>query len=107
MEICMTAEEFAANSISKYNRRREGAKAYMIAHINYALNNFSGKCAKTMAKLCCTLEFLEICESVVEWLEIVDEIQMELVKLGYSVHWEADTDGDWSGILTMEVPIRD
>lgn len=103
MEICMTAEEFAANSISKYNRRREGAKYYMIAHVNDALNNFSGKSAKVLVKLYCTPEFQAVCESAVEWLKVVDEVQEELVQKGFRTEWETYEDGSWSGKLTIEV----
>lgn len=37
MEICMTAEEFARDSLSKYNAVRQECKDEMIDRVNWAL----------------------------------------------------------------------
>lgn len=107
MEICMTAKEFVANSISRYNRCREDAKDSTILYINLALKEFSGKDAKVTVPLACPHNFRNLCGNATEWRDIVDEIQKELVQKGFHSTWELLPNTMWMGKLTVEVSNND
>lgn len=107
MEICMTAEEFAKNSLSKYNAVRQECKDEMIDRINWALGEFAGRCAKVTVKIECSESFRDICADTTEWLDVVDEIQEELVQKGFRSTLISDYDVRWASKLTVEVSNND
>lgn len=107
MEICMTAEEFAKNSLSKYNAVRQECKDEMIDRINWALREFAGRCAKVTVKIECSESFRDICADTTEWLDVVDEIQEELVQKGFRSTLISDYDVRWASKLTVEVSNND
>lgn len=107
MEICMTAEEFARDSLSKYNAVRQECKDEMIDQINWALREFAGRCAKVTVKIECSKNFHYICADTTEWLDVVDEIQEELVQKGFRSTLISDYDVRWASKLTVEVSNND
>lgn len=107
MEICMTAEEFARNSLSKYNAVRQECKDEMIDRINWALREFAGRCAKVTVKIECSESFRDICADTTEWLDVVYEIQKELVQKGFRSTLISDYDVRWASKLTVEVSNND
>lgn len=107
MEICMTAEEFAANSISKYNKCREDIKDSMICDINTALKEYAGRDAKVTVPLACPNNFRNLCGNVTEWLDIIDEILKELTQKGFRFTWELLPNTTWVGKLAVEVSNND
>lgn len=107
MEICMTAEEFARDSLSKYNAVRQECKDEMIDRINWALREFAGRCAKVTVKIECSESFRDICADTTEWLDVVDEIQEELVQKGFRSTLISDYDVRWASKLTVEVSNND
>lgn len=107
MEICMTAEEFARDSLSKYNAVRQECKDEMIDQINWALREFAGRCAKVTVKIECSKNFRYICANTTEWLDVVDEIQEELVQKGFRSTLISDYDVRWASKLTVEVSNND
>ena len=107
MEICMTAKEFAASSINKYNKRREDVKDSAIFDINAALKEYASKDAKVTIPLACPHNFRGLCGDVTEWLNIVDEIQKELVQKGFRSTWKTLPKATWTGELTVEVSNND
>lgn len=108
MEICMTAEEFARDSLSKYNAVRQECKDKMIDRVNWALREFAGRCAKMTVSIGCTEDFYNLCAGMTEWLDVVDEVQEELIQKGFRTSWETNYNaGGWLGTLTVEVSNND